>query len=131
MTAQALGSSSPAARAASKKDLASPPAALAGVLREMAAATGVIGVDSGLSHMAVALDLLHVQIFSYPRAWRAGPVGHAHQVPVGAHIDTLTDQVPRHRVERFGDLDVMIPMNLRGRVDRHVIATRRCRQQPR
>nr|WP_145549393.1 lipopolysaccharide heptosyltransferase I [Variovorax boronicumulans] len=70
-----------------------PRLSLAGVLREMAAATGVIGVDSGLSHMAVALDLLHVQIFSYPRAWRAGPVGHAHQVPVGGERAPSVDEV--------------------------------------
>jgi heptosyltransferase-1 len=40
-------------------------------------------VDSGLSHLAVALNLPHVQIFSQPRAWRAGPVGQPHQVAVG------------------------------------------------
>lgn len=56
---------------------------LAGVLDRMAACAGVIGVDSGLSHMAVALDLPHVQIFSQPRAWRAGPVGQPHQLAVG------------------------------------------------
>lgn len=51
--------------------------------RRMATSTGVIGVDSGLSHLAVALDLPHVQIFSQERAWRAGPVGRTHQVAVG------------------------------------------------
>lgn len=56
---------------------------LAGVLDRMAASAGVIGVDSGLSHMAVALNLPHVQIFSQPRAWRAGPVGQPHQLAVG------------------------------------------------
>jgi heptosyltransferase-1 len=53
------------------------------VLDQMAQSAGVIGVDSGLSHLAVALDLPHVQIFSQPRAWRAGPVGRTHQVAVG------------------------------------------------
>ena len=53
------------------------------VLDRMAVSAGVIGVDSGLSHLAVALDLPHVQIFSQPRAWRAGPVGRIHQVAVG------------------------------------------------
>ena len=53
------------------------------VMDRMAKTSGVIGVDSGLSHLAVALDLLHVQIFSQPRAWRAGPVGRSHQVAVG------------------------------------------------
>ena len=34
---------------------------------------GVVGVDSGLSHMAVALDLPHVQIYNFDTAWRTGP----------------------------------------------------------
>lgn len=53
------------------------------VMDRMAVSAGVVGVDSGLSHMAVALNLPHVQIFSQPRAWRAGPVGCAHQLAVG------------------------------------------------
>ena len=60
-----------------------PRAALSKVMDAMALTMGVIGVDSGLSHMAVALDLPHVQIFSQPRAWRAGPVGRSYQVAVG------------------------------------------------
>lgn len=60
-----------------------PAMALDALARRVAACCGVIGVDSGLSHLAVALDLCHVQIFSQPRAWRAGPVGRAHQLPVG------------------------------------------------
>jgi len=39
----------------------------------LAACTGVIGVDSGLSHIAVALDLPHVQIYNFDTAWRTGP----------------------------------------------------------
>jgi heptosyltransferase-1 len=49
----------------------------------MAGSAGVIGVDSGLSHLAVALDLPHVQIFSQDRSWRAGPVGCDYQAVVG------------------------------------------------
>lgn len=60
-----------------------PRLSLAQVMDRMATASGVIGVDSGLSHLAVALDLPHVQIFSQPRAWRAGPVGKRHQLAVG------------------------------------------------
>ena len=60
-----------------------PALSLDALARRMAASTGVIGVDSGLSHLAVALDLPHVQIFSQDRAWRAGPVGHDYQVVVG------------------------------------------------
>jgi heptosyltransferase-1 len=39
----------------------------------LATSAGVVGVDSGLSHMAVALDLLHVQIYNFDTAWRTGP----------------------------------------------------------
>lgn len=59
----------------------------------MAGSAGVIGVDSGLSHLAVALDLAHVQLFSQPRAWRAGPVGRPHQVAVGGERAPTVDEV--------------------------------------
>ena len=39
----------------------------------LAPCAGVIGVDSGVSHMAVALDLPHVQIYNLDTAWRTGP----------------------------------------------------------
>ncbi|MDB5928965.1 MAG: lipopolysaccharide heptosyltransferase [Polaromonas sp.] len=41
--------------------------------REIARAAGVIGVDSGISHIAVALDLPHVQLYNFDTAWRTGP----------------------------------------------------------
>ena len=57
------------------------------------ATQGVIGVDSGLSHLAVALDLAHVQLYNFPTAWRTGPLpshGHRHQCSVGgAQVPTL------------------------------------------
>lgn len=40
---------------------------------ELAQCAGVIGVDSGVSHIAVALDLPHVQIYNFATAWRTGP----------------------------------------------------------
>ena len=40
----------------------------------LASCAGVIGVDSGLSHIAVALDLRHVQIYNFDTAWRTGPL---------------------------------------------------------
>ncbi|NPC57268.1 lipopolysaccharide heptosyltransferase I [Caenimonas soli] len=43
----------------------------------LAACAGVIGVDSGLSHIAVALDLPHVQIYNFDTAWRTGPSLHS------------------------------------------------------
>jgi len=56
---------------------------LAALLGEMRDGAGLIGVDTGLSHLGVALGLPVVEIFSQPRAWRAGPVGRAHQRAVG------------------------------------------------
>lgn len=72
-----------------------PRMALAPLLDHMALSAGVIGVDSGLSHLAVALDLPHVQIFSQPRAWRAGPVGREHQRAVGGEVAPNADLVWR------------------------------------
>jgi len=40
---------------------------------QLARTAGVIGVDSGLSHIAVALDLAHVQLYNFDTAWRTGP----------------------------------------------------------
>ncbi len=60
-----------------------PAMSLEAVLDRLALTQGVIGVDSGLSHIAVALDLPHVQIYNVPTAWRTGPLlahGHRHQV---------------------------------------------------
>ena len=51
----------------------------------LAACAGVIGVDSGLSHMAVALDLPHVQIYNFDTAWRTGPQDTTRQVSVYGH----------------------------------------------
>jgi len=57
---------------------------------EMAQCVGVIGVDSGLSHIAVALDLPHVQIYNFDTAWRTGPVGLTRQC---ALVDCPTPSV--------------------------------------
>ena len=57
---------------------------------------GVIGVDSGLSHIAVALDLPHVQLYNFSTAWRTGPQeahGHGHQVSVQGEPAPLVDTV--------------------------------------
>jgi heptosyltransferase I len=61
--ARALG---PAAQVWPRLDLGS-------LTDRLAAAAGVIGVDSGLSHIAVALDVPHVQIYNFETAWRTGP----------------------------------------------------------
>ncbi len=62
-----------------------PSLSLDAVVDRLAAAQGVIGVDSGLSHIAVALNLPHVQLYNFATAWRTGPQaehGHRHQVSV-------------------------------------------------
>lgn len=59
-----------------------PSLSLDALTTEMAQCTGVIGVDSGLSHIAVALDLPHVQIYNFDTAWRTGPEGLARQCSV-------------------------------------------------
>ncbi len=64
----------------------------------LAGSHGVIGVDSGLSHIAVALDLPHVQIYNFDTAWRTGPVSapdaaSARQVAVFAQPTPSVDAV--------------------------------------
>jgi hypothetical protein len=62
----------------------------------MAESRGVIGVDSGLSHIAVALDLPHVQVYRFPTSWRTGPQpahGHQHQRSVEAQPSPSVDAV--------------------------------------
>ncbi len=61
-----------------------PRLSLADLADRMARAAGVIGVDSGLSHLATALDRPHVQIYNHDTAWRTGPVGRLRQVSVVA-----------------------------------------------
>jgi heptosyltransferase-1 len=59
-----------------------PAMSLDDLVDRMGGTQGVIGVDSGLSHIAVALDLPHVQLYNFPTAWRTGPQvshGHRHQ----------------------------------------------------
>jgi heptosyltransferase I len=55
------------------------------LIDRLAASAGAIGVDSGPSHIAVALGLPHVQIYNFPTAWRTGPQaqhGARHQVSI-------------------------------------------------
>jgi len=59
----------------------------------MAACAGAIGVDSGLSHIAVALDLPHVQVYNFDTAWRTGPVGLPRQRAVYAQPTPSVDSV--------------------------------------
>ena len=61
----------------------------------MARCAGVVGVDSGLSHIAVALGLPHVQIYNFDTAWRTGPLptGVLRQVSVYATPHPAVDTV--------------------------------------
>ncbi|RYX90143.1 MAG: lipopolysaccharide heptosyltransferase I [Comamonadaceae bacterium] len=70
-----------------------PRLALDDLARQLGHMAGVIGVDSGLSHIAVALDLPHVQIYNFDTAWRTGPVGSPHQVSVYAQPAPGIDSV--------------------------------------
>ena len=69
---------------------------LGALIDRMAATGGAVGVDSGPSHIAVALDLPHVQIYNHPTSWRTGPQarhGHRHQVSVEAQPTPEVDAV--------------------------------------
>ena len=48
----------------------------------LAQSAGVVGVDSGLSHIASALDCRHVQIYNFDTAWRTGPLSPAGSDPL-------------------------------------------------
>jgi heptosyltransferase-1 len=61
----------------------------------LAGCAGVIGVDSGLSHIAVALDLPHVQIYNFDTAWRTGPLAQGRQQSVYAQPAPPVDAVWR------------------------------------
>ncbi len=71
---------------------------LGAVVDRMRSVQGVVGVDSGLSHIAVALGLPHVQVYNHPTAWRTGPQtahGHAHQVSIEGTPTPASDAVWR------------------------------------
>lgn len=68
------------------------------LIDELGTCAGVIGVDSGLSHIAVALDLAHVQLYNFDTAWRTGPAPHdpqrvARQVSVYGQPSPTVDGV--------------------------------------
>ncbi len=59
----------------------------------LAGCAGVIGVDSGLSHIATALDRPHVQVYNFDTAWRTGPVDAARQACVFTSPTPAVDAV--------------------------------------
>jgi len=70
-----------------------PRLALDALTDALAGCAGVIGVDSGLSHIAVALDLPHVQIYNFDTAWRTGPVQGTRQRAVYAQPTPAVEAV--------------------------------------
>jgi len=70
-----------------------PRLSLDALTERMARCAGAIGVDSGLSHIAVALDLPHVQIYNFDTAWRTGPLESARQRSVYASPTPGVDAV--------------------------------------
>ncbi len=70
-----------------------PRLALDGLTDALAGCAGVIGVDSGLSHIAVALDLPHVQLYNFDTAWRTGPIDRPRQRCVYAQPEPSVDAV--------------------------------------
>jgi heptosyltransferase-1 len=70
-----------------------PALSLDALTEQMATSVGVIGVDSGLSHIAVALGLPHVQIYNFDTAWRTGPIDTPHQQAVFAQPVPSVDAV--------------------------------------
>jgi heptosyltransferase-1 len=61
--------------------------------QQLAACVGVVGVDSGPSHIAVALGLPHVQIYNFDTAWRTGPLQSDWQQSVYAKPQPGVDEV--------------------------------------
>ncbi|MFZ4482253.1 MAG: glycosyltransferase family 9 protein, partial [Rhodoferax sp.] len=59
----------------------------------LAECEGVVGVDSGLSHIAVALGLRHVQIYNFDTAWRTAPQRSDRQRSVFAQPTPSVDSV--------------------------------------
>ncbi len=73
-----------------------PEMGLDALVDRLGATHGVIGVDSGLSHIAVALNLPLVQVYNWPTAWRTGSQaahGQRHQVSVEAQPTPTIDAV--------------------------------------
>ena len=70
-----------------------PRLSLDALTERMGRCSGVIGVDSGLSHIAVALGLPHVQVYNFDTAWRTGPLGDPRQRSVFASPAPEVDAV--------------------------------------
>jgi heptosyltransferase-1 len=92
-SAQELATSQAIAAQLGGHDIVLPVLSLAELAQELGTCHGAIGVDSGVSHIAVALGLPHVQIYNFDTAWRTGPLGSSHQVSVFAQPSPSVDAV--------------------------------------
>lgn len=70
-----------------------PRQSLSSLAKQMIQCVGSIGVDSGPSHLSVALGMPHVQIYNFPTAWRTGPKGTQHQLCVYAEPSPSVQEV--------------------------------------
>ena len=95
--AKELATSQAIAKALQENDLANvlvwPLLRLDALTQALANCQGVIGVDSGVSHIAVGLDLPHVQLYNFDTAWRTGPASSPRQVSVFAQPVPTVDTV--------------------------------------
>ena len=82
--AQELATSQAIASQLGSSGVVLPMLPLDALTQHLASCHGAVGVDSGVSHIAVALGLVHVQIYNFDTAWRTGPEGERHQVSVFA-----------------------------------------------
>jgi heptosyltransferase-1 len=71
------------------------------VARLLAGAEIVIGVDTGLMHLAAALGVPLVAIFTGSRPELTGPVGSGPMTVLGAHGRPPTREQVREAVERL------------------------------
>ena len=92
-SAQELTTSQTIAAQLSGQGIVLPVLSLAELVQELSTCCGAIGVDSGVSHIAVALGLPHVQIYNFDTAWRTGPLACSHQISVFAQPSPSVDAV--------------------------------------
>ena len=92
-SAQELTTSQTIAAQLSGQGIVLPVLSLAELVQELSSCCGAIGVDSGVSHIAVALGLPHVQIYNFDTAWRTGPLACSHQISVFAQASPSVDAV--------------------------------------
>ena len=92
-SAQELATSQAIAKQLGSNCTVLPLLALDALAQALGRCTGAMGVDSGVSHIAVALGLPHVQIYNFDTAWRTGPLGWSQQVSVFAQPHPSVDAV--------------------------------------